>query len=109
MRGFLVQPPSVCTLITSLLSRVSASETWQRKYSEVLALNRYAYDLQVAVLSLPAARPRLQAMRWLLESLNSSACATDASVMNDSATVRPIFMTRCIRIIPMRFFAMERL
>src|SRR6266699_3190989 len=31
MRGFLVQLPSVWTLITSLSSRVSDSETWQRK------------------------------------------------------------------------------
>ena len=40
MRGLLAQPPSACTLMTSLLSRVSASVTWQRKYSEVFALKR---------------------------------------------------------------------
>src|SRR5207253_3031503 len=40
MRGLLAQPPSVCTLMTSLLSRVMTSVTWQRKYSEVLLLKR---------------------------------------------------------------------
>jgi hypothetical protein len=60
--------------------------------------------LQVAVLSLPADSPRLQAIRWLLESLNSSAQAAVASVMSDSAIPKPNFMTWFIRIIPRRFF-----
>ena len=52
----------------------------------------------VAVLSLPGARPRPQAMRWLLTSLKSSAAATEASVMNDNAAARQVFTT-LIRII----------
>jgi hypothetical protein len=61
--------------------------------------------LQVAVLSLPALKPRLQEMRWFWLSWNSSARATGTSVTNDSATPRQIFMTRFIRIIPMANFA----
>src|SRR5476649_2927504 len=61
--------------------------------------------MQVAVLSLPALRPRLQEILWLLESLNSSAWATDASVTNESAAPQQIFATKFIRIIPVTCFA----
>jgi len=36
------------------------------------------------VLSLPIGTPAPQAMRWLLTSLNSSATATELSVMTDN-------------------------
>ena len=37
-----LQPPSVWTLMTSLLSRVRDSDTWQRKYSDVLCCTAQA-------------------------------------------------------------------
>jgi hypothetical protein len=55
--------------------------------------------LQVAVLSLPGLSPRLHEILWLLLSLNSSACATPTSVINDSAP-KQILTTWFIRIIP---------
>jgi hypothetical protein len=61
--------------------------------------------LQVAVLSFPALRPRLQEILWLLESLNSSAWATGTSATTPNATTKQIFMTWFIRIIPMTYFA----
>ena len=50
MRGFLTQLPSACTLMTSLLSRVSANVTWQRELPgnmllEVGYVGRFANEL----------------------------------------------------------------
>src|SRR4029077_4554811 len=99
MRDRLMQPPSVWTLITSLLSRVRARLTWHLKYSDVLTLKVEAWDLQVAVLSLPALKPRLQEIRWLLLSLNSSACARVPNRAN-SAMPEQNFTTWFILVIP---------
>jgi hypothetical protein len=64
--------------------------------------------LQVAVLSFPALRPRLQEILWLLLSLNSSARARGTSATNDSATPKQIFVTWFIRIIPVTYLARLR-
>jgi hypothetical protein len=54
---------------------------------------------------LPGARPRLQAIRWLCESLNtSSALAVDAIAAMESTPAKQIFMTWFIRIIPIAAF-----
>jgi hypothetical protein len=50
---------------------------------------------------LPGLKPRLQEIRWLLLSLNSSAWTTGTSVINNNATPKQDFMTWFIRIIPM--------
>jgi hypothetical protein len=53
---------------------------------------------------LPAERPLLQEIRWLLLSLNSSARAVETSVSSDSAKPKQILMTWFIRIIPMTWY-----
>jgi hypothetical protein len=55
--------------------------------------------LQVAVESFPAANPRLQDIRWLWLSANSSARATE-TITDDNATPQQIFRLSFIRIIP---------
>src|ERR1700712_4143448 len=104
MRGFLAQPPSVWTLMISLLSRVSARLTEHLKYSEVLILKIYAKDLHVAVLSLPALKPRPQEIRWLLLSLKSSALAMPPSVAANNVAPRKIFNKCFIRIMLLPIF-----
>jgi hypothetical protein len=61
--------------------------------------------LQVAVLSFPALKPRLQEIFWLLLSLNSSASAIEICVANNDATPRQILMTWFIRITPVTYFS----
>jgi len=64
--------------------------------------------LQVAVLSLPGLKPRLQEMRWLLLSLKSFADAAGARIETDNPIKQQAFKKVVHPVIPMAAFRERR-